>query len=76
MKGRSPRVRETGSAVVTVRMSAALHSRLIAERDVRRKSLNQLILDCLYTQLPLGATGTTSKGIEDEQQSCDPPSDQ
>jgi hypothetical protein len=55
-RGRVPRDRSTASeCVVTVRMSGALHARLNAQRAVRSKSMNQLILDCLYDSLPIAA---------------------
>jgi hypothetical protein len=39
-------------------MSGALHARLNAQRAVRSKSMNQLILDCLYDALPIAAANS------------------
>lgn len=64
-RGRVPRDR--GSAkecVVTVRMSGALHARLNAQRAVRSKSMNQLILDCLYDALPMPAANSAAAAGE------------
>ena len=56
-RGRVPRDRSSAKeCIVTVRMSGALHTRLNAQRAVRSKSMNQLILDCLYDSLPLSDT--------------------
>jgi hypothetical protein len=72
LRGRVPRIRETGEVVVTVRMPALTHARLIAERGFRRKSLNTLILDCLNAQLLEGNANAESN--EQPDQSGDPSS--
>jgi hypothetical protein len=61
-RGRVPRDRAGAKeCIVTVRMSGALHTRLNAQRSVRGKSMNQLILDCLYDSLPIAAQSTAAE---------------
>lgn len=69
-RGRVPRDRSGASeCIVTVRMSGALHARLNAQRAVRSKSMNQLILDCLYDSLPMAAQSAPAPQADSPQPS-------